>query len=106
MISRRKAVFTTPEDQQIDLNADGDRDDLVVEVHDLDTGITSNLARATVGIAGIDDALVAFVVFESMQGQDLNGDLDADDVLLQIHDLATGADHVTSEDMLGAAVGG
>ena len=73
-IDRRRVSFLVSELDHggMDLNIDGDADDLVAFVHDARSGATANLqlaARAT----GVADGLVAIAVDEFGQGQDLDG---------------------------------
>jgi hypothetical protein len=72
-----------------DLNGDGDRDDAVVHVHDLEAGRTMNL-----GLAGSLETLTgrwaALGVDEAAQGADLDGDGDRDDAIVHVHDFETG----------------
>jgi len=77
-------AFRTRESDQdtTDLNGDGDTLDYVGHLHDLATGVTTNLELATETIA-VAGATVAFRVNESQQGgTDLNGDGDATDSVL------------------------
>ncbi len=74
----------------VDLNGDGDAVDRVLHVHDVMTGATIN-----VGIAGtfepvVGDRFVAFLVRESAQGADLNGDGDVLDHVLHVYDHVAG----------------
>ena len=73
-VDRRRVSFLVSEVDHggMDLNNDGDADDLVAFVHDARSGATANLelaARAT----GVADGLVAIAVDEFGQGQDLDG---------------------------------
>jgi hypothetical protein len=77
-------AFRTRESDQdtTDLNGDGDTLDYVGHLHDLSTGVTTNLELATETIA-VAGSTVAFRVNESQQGgTDLNGDGDATDAVL------------------------
>lgn len=73
-----------------DLNGDGDSSDSsVVHVHDLATAVTTNLALT--GNAVLRGDRLAVNVTEGNQGNtDLNGDGDAGDRVIHVHDLATG----------------
>jgi hypothetical protein len=77
-------AFRTRESDQggIDLNSDGDALDYVGHLHDLSTGVTTNLELAAQSI-DVAERTVAFLVYESQQGMtDLNGDGDATDAVL------------------------
>ncbi|MDX2438468.1 MAG: hypothetical protein QNL88_15655 [Acidobacteriota bacterium] len=87
-------AFRTRESDQdtTDLNGDGDFLDYVGHLHDLSTGLTTNLELATETIA-VAEATVAFRVNESQQGMtDLNGDGDASDAVLFVTMLPLFAD--------------
>jgi hypothetical protein len=87
-------AFRTRESDQggVDLNGDGDAVDYVGHLHDLSTGVTTNLELATETIA-VAEATVAFRVNESQQGMmDLNGDSDASDAVLFVTMLPLFAD--------------
>ncbi len=73
-----------------DLNGDSDTRDFVLHVHDLGTGVTSNLELAAAQI-WLDGDRLAFRVSEVPQGVDLNGDGDQFDLVLHVHDFETGA---------------
>ncbi|MCZ6792974.1 MAG: hypothetical protein O7J95_05100 [Planctomycetota bacterium] len=86
-------VFQVPESQQggQDLNEDGDAEDPILHVHDLERGTTTNL-KAAVTFPGfrLHVNWLVFAVSESLQGgQDLNGDGDAKDFVPQVADLST-----------------
>lgn len=89
-------AFLVPEVGQgvADLNGDGDQADEVVHVHDAAAGTTTNLGLAlfTPGaVLQVDPPFVAFAVAEFLQGgADLNGDGDAGDEVLHVHDARTG----------------
>lgn len=85
-----------------DLNGDGDALDQVPFVLDLADDSLTNLALAGAPLAGaagrafpfpfavVGDVLVAFGVSEAAQGaSDLNGDGDADDIVLEVYDSRT-----------------
>ena len=94
-------VFEVDEGRQnnTDLNGDGDTDDLVVHILDLnDSMIPNNTMFARDGFSGgarLDNRIVAFnvresggIFMDSAQGNaDLNGDGDTDDSVLHIIDL-------------------
>jgi cysteine-rich repeat protein len=69
-----------------DLNADGDVADGVLHVHPAGSGAWTNVAQEAHFLA-IDGARVAFLSSEAAQGAtDLNGDGDADDIVVQLYD--------------------
>jgi hypothetical protein len=72
-----------------DLNGDGDTRDFVLHVHDLGTGVTSNLELAAAQV-WLDGDRLAFRVSEVPQGVDLNGDGDKFDLVLHVYDFETG----------------
>lgn len=79
-------AFRTRESDQgaTDLNGDGDAIDYVGHLHDLATGVTTNLelAAQTISVTGRS---ITFRVYESQQGAtDLNGDGDATDAVLYV----------------------
>jgi hypothetical protein len=87
-------AFRTRESDQgtTDLNGDGDAVDYVGQLHDLSTGVTTNLELATETIV-VAGATIAFRVNESQQGMtDLNGDSDASDAVLFVTVLPLFAD--------------
>ena len=75
-----------------DLNGDGDLNDNVLHLHDLESGTTANLefALATSRPLALFGWLT-FNSFESAQGMDLNGDGDTDDNVLHARNLESGA---------------
>ena len=100
-------VFEVPEYRQdnTDLNDDGDTDDWVVHVYDVNTGITTNLklvgGRVQILVAG---NLVAIGINESRQGNtDLNDDGDTSDTVVHVHDLSTGI--TTNLKIVGSVLG-
>jgi hypothetical protein len=94
---------------ETDLNGDGDMSDLVVQVIDLaaDAGTPINTAVAAfpcflAGCDGlrhyrVDDqrGTISFLVYEPEQGQDLDGDGDALDFVLDVFNLRSRRHHVT-----------
>jgi hypothetical protein len=76
--------------QGVDLNGDGDTFDTVIHIHDPATGITTNLGIAGGNAIRLDGGLLAFTASESGEGEDLNGDGDTSDVVVHLHDPATG----------------
>jgi hypothetical protein len=91
-ISEDVLAFAVPEFAHGDLNGDGDTWDWPVHVYDFASGVTTNLGLDPYGgISHIDGEMFAFPVAESSQGNsDLNGDGDTSDVVLHIHDAASG----------------
>lgn len=91
--------------QSGDLNGDGDTWDWVVHVHDLSTGVTTNLELAGYGLPAVGSAgaRVVIGVSEVEQGADLNGDGDLADHVLHVHDLSTGT--TTNEGVSGMESG-
>ena len=95
-----RVVFAVDEGEQgrSDLNGDGDVDDLVLHVHDVASGQTTNLGLAVLDGIGNPETdpdwrlggdLVALGVSEAGQGGgDLNGDGDAVDAVLHVFDAA------------------
>lgn len=73
-----------------DLNSDGDASDLVLHTFNLKTDVLQNLGVAAVAPLA-DQGRFAFGVYEGSQGNtDLNGDGDAADWVLHVHDVTTG----------------
>lgn len=86
-------AFGVNEDDQgaTDLNGDGDTADVVLHVHSVTTGVTTNTGVAMFGQPALGIASVAFLAFEPGQGaSDLDGDGDADDFVVHVHDARTG----------------
>jgi hypothetical protein len=93
-------AFTTPEAAQgEDLNGDGDLDDRVFQLWTLDP-VNNTASKVT----GLDEAaeevvrggtLVAFRTPEAAEGQDLNGDGDQADFVLNVYDVATNTLHAS-----------
>ena len=74
-----------------DLNGDGDSDDFVLHVHDLESGTTTNLELDVFDLESSGNWLVFWVDESSQGGEDLNGDGDLEDRnVLHVHDLETG----------------
>jgi hypothetical protein len=81
-VSERAQGFT-------DLNGDGDTNDAVVHVYDLETKKLSNLGLA--GFPGAGSSIMAVPVLESSQGNtDLNGDGDRQDWVVHSYEHRTG----------------
>src|SRR5262249_51919712 len=81
-------AFITPEaGQGADLNGDGDRNDRVLQLYDPQTRTVLNVGQAAEEFV-CNATLLAFRTSEDAQGhQDLNGDHDRQDDVLQIYDL-------------------
>ena len=77
-------------EQSDDLNFDGDTEDLVAHVHNLATGETTNLEIAGTGSFADSRNRLVLRVYETGQGEDLNGDGDSEDTVYHIHNLVTG----------------
>ncbi len=85
-------IALLPFEAPADLNGDGDVSDRVLHLIDLSTGAVTNVALPAIeeSIRFIGGRLV-FLVLENSHGQtDLNGDGDAIDRVLHVHDPATG----------------
>lgn len=96
LFGRRLLTLVSEADQGArDLNGDGDSEDRVPHVFDLDTRQVTNLAVAvsdSLSFTNADGDIAAFVVSEAGQGgQDLNGDGDVQDDILYTFDAGTGA---------------
>ncbi|MCZ6794092.1 MAG: hypothetical protein O7J95_10830, partial [Planctomycetota bacterium] len=93
-VSGNWLVFMVSERGQggADLNRDGDSEDSVLHVHDLETGTTTNLELASNRFDWrVYGKWLLFAVRESVQGGvDLNRDGDSEDLVLHLHDLETG----------------
>lgn len=89
---RIAAILTRETDEGRDLNGDGDTADLVLQVVDMATPDVRNLALAVpAGLLRIEDEVITFGVSEAGQGQaDLNGDGDADDMVVHVYRTDTG----------------
>jgi len=99
-VSGERVVVVSPEGPGRDLNADGDEDDDVVQVHDSRTGATHNLAISTSGILGLDGELLAFFAVERDQGGS------GFTVFLELYDLETGRLRGSLTNTHDARVGG
>jgi hypothetical protein len=92
--------------QKADLNGDGLIDQLVFvpHVHDIGTATTQNL-----GLEGrfpaLGEGFLAFLVRESLQRQDLNGDSDQVDQVAHVYEPASGTLRNLGLDATGFAVG-
>ncbi|MCS7274985.1 MAG: right-handed parallel beta-helix repeat-containing protein, partial [Candidatus Bipolaricaulota bacterium] len=85
----RYVVFETKEREiGSDLNGDGDRADTVIRYYDRERGRVFNTARVG-SEPDIYDGLVAFWGYESGYGQDLNGDGDLLDPIVQTYRIPT-----------------
>ena len=88
------ALRTAESAQGVDLNGDGDLGDFVLQVFDLTTSTLLNSGQTAIPCDQeacdprtpyrVLDDTVRFLTLESAQGEDLNGDGDTDDVILQI----------------------
>lgn len=95
-----KLVFHTSENKaQKDLNGDGDMKDTVIRLYD-ETREAMTDTVITGGFPDIDGNIVAFHVFERWVDQDLNGDGDVEDMVIQFYDLET--DTLTNTGIEGA----
>jgi hypothetical protein len=75
-----------------DLNGDGDADDDVLHVRDLAGGTVTNLGLTVIpNTVIVSSGKVVFGADEPRQGQDLNGDGDASDVVLHVAAIASAA---------------
>jgi hypothetical protein len=75
----------------VDLNGDGDALDRVVVLVDSATGATTNLELATLDFR-LNENTVALLVDEADQGGvDLNGNLNPNDIVMHVVDIATGS---------------
>jgi hypothetical protein len=96
LIDGRWLVFWARESSEgQDLNDDGDMEDLVTHVHDLDSGETANLGLALSTSAITSPCAthrkwLVFWVEEALQGKDLNGDGHTEDIVLHVHELEQG----------------
>ena len=80
-------VFLTPEAAQgADLNGDGDQNDRVLQLFDPRSGTTVNTGQAAEEFV-CGARLLAFRTPEAAQGQDLDGDGDLADGVLQVYEL-------------------
>lgn len=74
-----------------DLNRDGDTQDFVLHLYHAATGVLTNTGREASGGFLFEGSLVAVIGNEQRQRQDLNGDEDMNDLVLQVMDASTGA---------------
>ena len=86
------AIHVREADQgNMDLNGNGTTFDTVLHVYNAaDQSITKNFGLQGASLGNVGGNRVAFSVFESQQGMDLNGDRDTNDPVLHVHDFATG----------------
>lgn len=86
------AFLTDEFAQGRDLNADGDKQDNVLQAFDAVLGVVRNSGSQAVGGSPVDldGGLVAFLTFEADQDRRLNADGDKQDSVLQIFDAASG----------------
>ena len=88
--SGRWLSFSVDEDRQgADLNGDGDTNEWVLHIHDLQSGRTTNLGFAGHSLV-FSEKWLAFETDENSHGADLNDDGDTDDTLLYVHELDVG----------------
>ncbi|MDX1375460.1 MAG: hypothetical protein R3357_07865 [Burkholderiales bacterium] len=92
VMTERLAAFTVVEFfHGADLNGDGDLSDRVLHVFNRATGTTANLGLDPTFSIAAAGTLVAFRASESANGNsDFNGDGDAGDSVLHLHDAASG----------------
>lgn len=92
VMSERVVAFTVVEFfHGSDLNGDGDISDRVLHVFDRATGTTANLGLDPTFSIAAAGSLVAFRAGESANGNtDFNGDGDTGDLVLHLHDAASG----------------
>ena len=76
---------------QVDLNGDGDAEDVVLHVLDVRRGRVRSAGLDAQGGFQLDADRLVLPVRESTQGQDLNGDGDLDDFVLHLVDATTAA---------------
>jgi hypothetical protein len=99
VLGDRLLAFRTGEEKRgLDLNGDGDANDAVLQVHDLGSGELINTAQAAVpcDFASCDPRApyrvfgdtVTFLTFEGDQGEDLTGNGDAAQLVLQTFNAA------------------
>jgi hypothetical protein len=77
-------AFRVPETLQgsVDANGDGDRNDAILWVHDVRSGLTRSTGRAAEASYGVRSDVAVFAVREDFAtGTDLNGDGDSFDVV-------------------------
>ena len=85
-----------------DLNGDGDQGDFVVHAHGFSSGETINLELAS-AIGALSGDVLAVLVSEFFQNEDLNGDGDRMDLMIVAYDLAQSStiNTITSPGRLG-----
>lgn len=91
-VAGRRVAFNVPESAQgnTDLNGDGDTGDVVLFTYDAGDGSLENLGYASSAFA-LEGSSLLFVVGETSQDvTDLNGDGDANDHVVHLHDAAAG----------------
>src|SRR5262249_1203541 len=95
------------EGSRTDFDQDGDEDDDVLQVYEVDTDDRRNMAFASDRIWGVDGPLLAFSVSESAQGNsDLNDDGDSNGHALGSFDMDSLSENLFSDDCIRANVGG
>jgi hypothetical protein len=90
-LTNQWVVVTVDERAQgkTDLNGDGDQDDHVVHVMDLETGTKTNLAIVS-NRAWVSGRRLVFTGDEARTGRDMNEDGDRADHILHVRDLSSG----------------
>jgi len=104
--SDRVIVFPVGEGDQEpprDLNGDGDTDDVVPHMYDPEGRVTVNTGVAFKSYSPSEQLLLIYVSEQAHGEKDLNGDGDAEDYVLRIHNLETGR---ASNTGLAGAYGG
>lgn len=89
-VSERVPGSTGSSGQGVDLNGDGDRFDDILFLHELASGVTTNLGLGA-NTMWIEDGLLLTSVSEGVRNLDLNGDGDRRDVVLHVVNLADGS---------------
>ncbi len=83
--AERVLLAALEEGEERDLNQDGDRHDTVYLLHDMRTHANASLRIAGAGRARLTfDGRGTFMVYEALQGRDLNGDGDQGDAVLHV----------------------
>ena len=96
-VEGRRVAYQVEEREAGDLNGDGDDDDGIVQVYDVDTGQVEDTVHASDAWV-VDGSLLFIHVMELANGDaDLNANGRHDDSFLQFHDLDTGRVRVTSQ---------
>ena len=86
------AIEVSESSRQLDLNNDGDLDDIMMHVHDANTGAGTDLPLAVTEFSLEGDILALLVSEQAQGGTDLNGDGDVFlDRVLHAYNATTGA---------------